>query len=79
MKPDIKPRKWLTELREAQRPIMSMSKLAEKAGVSDVYIRYIESGARTPTPAVAIRIGESLGLSEEQALMKFFSKKQTER
>lgn len=73
MKPATKPRKWLTDLREDQRPYTSMSKLAEKADISDAHMRYIESGARTPSPEVAMRIGAALGLSEEQSLIKFFS------
>jgi len=67
------PRPWLKELREEKN--MSVTELAIAVDVTDIYIRYIENGDRSPSTQLAIRIGEVLGLTEEQALIKFFSLK----
>lgn len=67
------PRPWLTQLREQKK--LSVTDLAIAVDVTDIYIRYIERGERSPSTALAIRIGEALGLSETEALLKFYSQK----
>jgi transcriptional regulator with XRE-family HTH domain len=73
MKPTPVPREWLTKLRESKD--LTRPQLAEASGVTDTFIRNIENGTRSPRYPVAIRIGQALGLSEEESLLKFFSSK----
>ena len=73
MRRKLTPRPWLTELREQKG--MSVTDLAVAVDVTDIYIRYIERGHSRPSPPLAIRIGEALGLSETEALLKFYSQK----
>lgn len=67
------PRPWLTELR--QKHNLSVTDLAMAVDVTDMYISYIERGHRSPSPELAIRIGDVFGMSEAESLVKFYSRK----
>ncbi len=73
MKRTFTPRPWLTELRK-QNGMAEPKDLADAVGVTDNYIRYLEKGTSRPGPELAIQIGEALGLSETESLVKFFGK-----
>jgi DNA-binding XRE family transcriptional regulator len=70
----IVPRPWLTELRK-QKGFPTITDLAIALDVHDNTVRYLEDGTRLPSPALASKIGEVLGLSEADVFLRFYSQK----
>lgn len=60
------------------RGSMSVKELAKKVGVSHQAIYYYENGKKRPSPEIATRIGEILGLNKEQLWEMFYNKDQKE-
>jgi len=56
------------------RGTMSVKELAKKTGVSHQAIYYYESGKKRPSPEIANRIGEILGLTKEELWEMFYNK-----
>jgi len=61
----------LAYLREGSN--MTQTELSRRAKVSQGYYSGIESGTRCPSPAVASRIAEVLGLSDEDIFRVFYA------
>ena len=51
---------------------MSIKTLAAKVGVSYQAIYYYESGKKRPSPEIAARIGDVLGLSKDELWAMFY-------
>lgn len=51
-------REWLIEKREQQK--LTQEKVAKKSGIQRSYYSMIESGKRSPSPYVAMKIGAVL-------------------
>ena len=66
------PRPWLTALYEDKG--LTIEGFAATLGVSSACIRHWETGIRSPSPDIAIKVGETLGLSETESLVRFFGK-----
>ena len=49
---------------------LSQTELAERAGISRVYVSELERDRKSPTVAVLIRIGEVLGVRASTLLMR---------
>lgn len=58
---------------------MSVKELANRVGVSHQAIYYYESGKKRPSPEIATRIGEVLGLSKEELWEMFYDKDSKEQ
>ncbi len=58
------------------RGIMSVKELAKRTGVSHQAIYYYESGKKRPSPKIAARIGEILGLSKDELWAMFYENEQ---
>lgn len=52
----------------------TQAELAKKAGISDSYVRHIESGARPATPAALGKIGTALGMDFRTGMEQAFSR-----
>ena len=51
---------------------MSVKELAKRTGVSHQAIYYYENGKKRPSPDIAARIGEILGLSKDELWEMFY-------
>ncbi len=56
----MKKRNWLIEIRKAKG--LGLTEMARKLEVTVTYYNYIEQGKRRPSPQLAQKISEILGL-----------------